>query len=444
MVGDIVRGLRVGADDLDRHDAHAPLRIALRGVALVLGFRRGSMAIGAVLLEQRAASAGLLEIEATQQVFRPGRWFQLLEGFFQGVQVVRAHAGRVALGFRHGLAVLVEQLQRGADAEGFADVAGHRLHGRTVPLHPVEFPDVPQVRIAHRGIGHPVVAGVDGIAEHAVGDAAERIGAAEAFLGGVEVAMPVVVGGGHQAVEYGLEVTAQLAAFVGVAFAKDLSGETVELHRIVVSEGHAHPQRLTETAAAQRGHGGGQRMQGGAAVDANGFALVTQLAGVAGGAGDVQVMLAGVEIGMPSEADRQVARVQLGGLLSGIDKKTEAGEVVGAGQSVAGEGQFQGDEPVVTQAFNLRALRRVVVGLPGLAAPLVKIAQLARLRVSRQVGVGDVVERHGQHCQDDGAQNQQPRAAERAHDTLPCCVLVWRNVMPFGHGSWQQDMGPRA
>ncbi len=81
----------------------------------------------------------------------------------------QSYAGGVALLAPQRLTVLVEDLQARADAEGLADVARHRLHGRAVPLHPVEFPDVPDLRIAHRGVGDAIVARVDGIAEDAVG-----------------------------------------------------------------------------------------------------------------------------------------------------------------------------------------------------------------------------------------------------------------------------------
>ena len=56
------------------------------------------------------------------------------------------------------------------------------------------------MRVAHRGVGDAIVGRINGIAERAVGDAAERIGTAEAFFGGVEPAVPVVVGRAEQAV----------------------------------------------------------------------------------------------------------------------------------------------------------------------------------------------------------------------------------------------------
>src|SRR5690606_31694919 len=210
VIGDVVRGGRVGADDAGRHDAHAPLGVAGRGQALVARHRVGSVAVGAVLGEQGAALAGQLDVDLAEDLLGPGRRLQLPERFLQGVQVAQAHAGGVALALRQLAAVLVEQVQAGADAQGLADIARHGLHGRAVPLYPVEFPDVPHLRVADRGVGHPVVALVDGVAEHAVGDAAEGVGTAEAFLGRVEAAMPVVVGGAEQAVEYCLEVLAQL------------------------------------------------------------------------------------------------------------------------------------------------------------------------------------------------------------------------------------------
>ncbi len=251
------------------------------------------------------------------------------------------------------------------------------------------------MRVADRRIGHPVVAFVDGVTEHAVGNAAESIGTAKAFLGGVEAAVPVVHRGAEQAVEHLLEVRTQLFMTRLVVVPQHRLGEALEFDRVVIGEGHTHTQRLAEAAALQGGHGGGQRVQGGTAVDTDGLALVTQFAGVAGGAGDIQELRATFHVLVTSETDRQVAGIERAGLLLRIGKEAKASQVVGSGEFVGGEGQLQRSEPVVAQAFDLGALRCVVVGLARFLIPLAEVMDLAGFAEGRQIGVGDVVEHHG-------------------------------------------------
>src|SRR6185312_5201722 len=95
---------------------------------------------------------------------------------------------QVALGAGHGASVGVEHGKIGSGAKRFADVAGHGLAHAGGVLHPVELPDVPNRRIAHRGVGHAVVVRVEVGGEDLVGDAAEGVGAAGALLDRVEVA----------------------------------------------------------------------------------------------------------------------------------------------------------------------------------------------------------------------------------------------------------------
>ncbi|MCY1508880.1 hypothetical protein D9M68_432040 [compost metagenome] len=234
--------------------------------------------------------------------------------------------------------------------------------------------------------------------------------------------MGIVPGGAEQAVEDLLEVAAQLFLALGIAIAQHLFGEAAELQRVVVGEGHAHAQRLTKAAAAQGGHGGGQGMQRGTAVDAHGLALVAQLAGVAGGAADVEVVDAGFLVLVARHAHRQVAGVLRCGDLFRIYQETEARQVFRAGEAVAGEGQFQGGEPLVAQALNRGALRRVVVGLARLVAPLVQIVQPAGRLVDREVGVGDVIEDDRKACEQQ-EKHQQKDTAKQAHQILPCSLL---------------------
>lgn len=336
---------------------------------------------------------------------------------------MQAHAGGVAIGLGDAFAVLVEQVQAGADAKGLADVARHRLHGRAIPLHPVELPDVPEMWVAHRGIGDAVVAVVKVVAKYGVGDTAECIGTTKAFLGRVKATMPVVECSRQQAVEHLFEFLAQLITALLVLVAQHLMGEATEFQRVVVSEGHAHAQRLAEATAAQGGYGGCQRMQGGAAIDAHGLALVAQLTGMAGSAADIEKVLAALAVLMPGEADGQVAGVECTWLLPGIGEKAEAGQVIETGELFRAEGHFQRSEPVVAQAFYRGALRCVVVSLALLLAPLLQIMQLVWLLVGRQVGVGHVVQHHRQTDQRQ-QDNEFENTAEQTHRNILVAFLL--------------------
>ncbi len=279
------------------------------------------------------------------------------------------------------------------------------------------------MRVAHRRVGHAVVHRIDGIAEHAVGDAAKRIGTAEAFFGGVEPAVPAVVSGAEQAVEHLLEIVAQLRAVLLVALAQHLLGEATKLERVVIGEGHAHAERLAKGATAQGRHGGGQRMHRRASVDADGLTPVAQLAGVARRAGHIQIGATGLVVLMAGKADRQVAGVQRGGFLRRIDQKAEAREVVGRGELVLAEGQLQRTEPVVLQSLNLGALRRVVIGLPLRGVPLLQIMQRFGRFVLWKVRVGHEIQPdpHDQH----GQQQDSPQgSAQQSHRYI--LVASWR------------------
>ncbi|CAI8922775.1 hypothetical protein EMIT0180MI3_360005 [Priestia megaterium] len=124
-----------------------------------------------------------------------------MQGLFDPVQIAHPDAGRVAIVALEGLPAGVEKIQRGADTQGLADVTGHRLLRRTVPLHPVEGPHVPQLRVVHRRVGHAVVGRRNGVAEAGVGNAPEGVGTAGAFFGGVEPAMGIVPGHFQEGIE---------------------------------------------------------------------------------------------------------------------------------------------------------------------------------------------------------------------------------------------------
>src|SRR5690606_37029839 len=224
--------------------------------------------------------------------------------------------------------------------------------------------------IAHRGIGDSVIGGVQRVAEYGVGDPPKCIGTAKPFFGRVKTAMPIVECRRQQAVEYLLELFTELIMALRISVAQDFLSETTEFQRVVVSEGHAHAQRLTEASAAQSGNGGCQRVQGGATVDTHGLALVAQFAGVTGGATDIEKVLSALAVLMAGKTHGQVARIECARLLLRIGEKTEAGEVIETSELFSPEWHLQGAEPVVAQSLNRGALRCVVIGLALLVAPL--------------------------------------------------------------------------
>lgn len=81
LVGNVVGGARVGADGV--HREHLQL---LYRAAILLGDGR-HMAAGAVFGEQCAALGGEGLVDGAEQVFRPGRRLEALQGFFDQVQV---------------------------------------------------------------------------------------------------------------------------------------------------------------------------------------------------------------------------------------------------------------------------------------------------------------------------------------------------------------------
>ncbi|MCY1370666.1 hypothetical protein D9M69_577660 [compost metagenome] len=59
------------------------------------------------------------------------------------------------------------------------------------------------------------------------------------------------------------------------------------------------------------------------------------------------------------------------------------------------EGQFEGSEPVIAQAFDLSALGREVISISIGGAPLLQVMHLLCGRPGRQFRVGDVIKNHG-------------------------------------------------
>jgi hypothetical protein len=171
-----------------------------------------------------------------------------------------------------------------------------------------------------------------------------------------------------------------------------------------------------------------------AAIDTNGLTPVAQLAGVAGSAGHIQIGATGLIILVAGKADRQVAGVQRGGLLRGIDQKAEAGKVAGRGELFPAEGQFQRTEPVVLQPLNLGALRRVVVGPSLGGVPLLQLMQRFGHFILWKVRVGQEIQPapHGKQSQ------QQDSTRARRSNRRYILVASWRmRVDGRVVGRWQ-------
>ncbi|MNM55089.1 hypothetical protein D3C81_662210 [compost metagenome] len=132
-----------------------------------------------------------------------------------------------------------------------------------------------------------------------------------------------------------------------------------------------------------------------AAVDTQGLTLVAQFTGVAGRAGDIQKHIRAPRVLVPGKACREVAGVVRCWCLAGVHQETEAGEVFGGGEALLREGQFEGSEPVIAQAFDLSALGREVISISIGGAPLLQVMHLLCGRPGRQFRVGDVIENHG-------------------------------------------------
>ena len=281
--------------------------------------------------------AGERLVDGAEQLLGPGRRFEALQGFFDQVEVAHAYAGRITCIALKGLARAIEKRQGRPHAEGFADIACHRLLGRAVPLHPVEGPDVPQLRVVHRCVGDAIIFRGNGIAKAGVGDAAKRIGTPWAFFGGVKATVGVVPGDLEELVQRLLEVLAQLAVLGLVAIAQHLAGEALKFPWVVIGRGQAGDQSLAEAAAAQGGHAGWQHMLRRSAVDPQSLALEVQFAGVAGGAGDIQVLNVAASVFMAGKPYGQVAGVLCGGHLLGIHQEAEARQVLRRGKASLGE-----------------------------------------------------------------------------------------------------------
>ena len=244
MVGNVVGRVRIGADHRDGQH----VQMLHPAVALLSLVR--DVATGAVFGKQRTTLGGQRLVDRPEQLLGPGGRLQALQGFFDFIQVAHAHAGGVAVIALQRLAVGIEEVQSRADAQSLSNIARHRLLRRTVPLHPVKRPHVPQLRVVHRRVGHAIVGGGNRVAECRVGNSPERIGTAWAFLSWVKAAVSVVPGDFQKGVQRGFEILAQLFVASVVVIAQNASREAFEFPRVVVSRGQTGDQCLSETATA--------------------------------------------------------------------------------------------------------------------------------------------------------------------------------------------------
>ena len=90
MAGDIVRGGRVGADDIDRQHVQM-LHPALTFLRLAR-----CVTTDAILGKQRAPLGCHWFVDGAKQLLWPGGRLELLQGFFDLVQITHAHAGGIA------------------------------------------------------------------------------------------------------------------------------------------------------------------------------------------------------------------------------------------------------------------------------------------------------------------------------------------------------------
>src|SRR5450755_2711296 len=103
-------------------------------------------------------------------------------------------------------------------------------------------------------------------------------------------------------------------------------------------------------------------MHGRAAIDAQAIALAVlrdgQLAGVAGGAGQIQYFFAKLGIVVGGKSDGKISRILLSGSL--IDQKSIRSHALRIGKLRRSPGYFQIDEPRIPDVFQSCALRRVI------------------------------------------------------------------------------------
>jgi hypothetical protein len=262
---------------------------------------------------------------------------------------------------------------------------------RAVVLHPVELPDVPQVRIAHRRVARLVVGRDEVVAEGRIADAPQRIRSPEPFAQRIELPQRIVLAGFEHRPDRRAQRGAQPRFAVGITLAQDLLREAVELPG---TRGGIDQRREQDRREVAAGHVR-ERMHGLPAVDAQraGFSIPrhVQLARVAGGAGDVEHVFADAGVVVLREADRQLVRT--GFRRRRIDEKAVLAHVIGVREALLRQRQLQMHEPVIADRAGGGALRhgrplrsevvplaqrRVGHGAPALVQPHVFVDRLER------------------------------------------------------------------
>ena len=215
---------------------------------------------------------------------------------------------------RQRLPLVAHQRHDGAHAQRLAHVARQRLRHRAVVLHPVEFPDVPDIRVTHRRVAHLVVRRDEVIAEHGIADAAQRIGAAKALVHGDRARRS---GGSGRCRAWPGSRCEQRLPELGLAIAgRRAPAPSARSDRTSTDCVQCSSTKPAVSGAKLPRCHVGERMHGRAAVDADGARAavrrVVDFARVAGRAGDVEHLLADTGIEVPREADGQLVRIGRG------------------------------------------------------------------------------------------------------------------------------------
>ena len=248
------------------------------------------------------------------------------------MQAIHIHHGFTQFAGGQGVALFIHQFDGCQHTQGFTHIAGHGLVGETGVLHPVKAPDIPQKRQAGRGVGGAIVGRhIHVVTEHHIGDAADSINAAAAFLHRVVFG---IAGALHEVLHMvgeGPHLSFQLLP-LRLVMAGNTGGKAVPLHGIEQGFEHRGPQGGNEFSP----FGIGEALYRLAPIHPQGSTLVVQLAGMAGGATDIQAFLAGAGVHMAPQSHGQVTRVQGIGLLSRGDDESPAPHIVIGGQPFVG------------------------------------------------------------------------------------------------------------
>ena len=202
--------------------------------------------------------------------------------------------------------------------------------------------------IAHRRAPTPVVRRVEVVAERGVADACQRVGAAEALVHRVEATQRVVLA----AAQHGEDGVVQRALAAaprppGSRGRAPCVGEAVEFqgfHAVFISAASSSGAKLPGDMSVKACMAGPPSMRMARVLPSR---VTCDLARVAGGAGDVEHLLADARVEMLREADGQL--VGIGGARRRIDEEAVAAQVIGCGESFARPRHFEIHEPAVTQ-----------------------------------------------------------------------------------------------